>query len=153
MKILFATLCIILTLSCSVKKTQPEDNMITANIENNKKEIDYLLLYLDLNNNAYYITEKKVVYDPMTPMESSSGEYSGGEPWEKEIDNDVYFEIENTFKKAIENKENHLEQRERISVLIKSKYPGEQERSYIIKPNNELDDYLKSLKTLETLRD
>lgn len=122
----------------AVKETENiviEDKMLENKIP------EYILMYADLNNNTYYITEKKVVYDPMTPLESSSGEYSGGEQWEKDISHDTYLEIERLFDKLINNTNGHLEKRERISILIKTK-----KSKYILKPNKELDSYLKSLK-------
>jgi hypothetical protein len=53
------------------------------------------LTYIDKNNNTYKITESEVEYIPIKASESSSGMYSGGEPWKKKIDNEVFFVIEN----------------------------------------------------------
>ncbi|MEM2047780.1 MAG: hypothetical protein QW566_05535 [Candidatus Jordarchaeales archaeon] len=53
------------------------------------------ICYVDGSGNTYTLTlegkKAKVKYEPMTPETSSSGFYSGGEPFEKEMTDDELF--------------------------------------------------------------
>lgn len=106
--------------------------------------------YVDTNNNTYHITNDSIYFLPISAIESSTGEYSGGEPWSKKIDNDVRFEIENRLRTHISKKENILKSRTKPSIIIIFNY-GKKTKKYIAKYDTELDDYFKSLKTNKTV--
>ena len=59
--------------------------------------------YIDGNGNLYVISSTTIVYDPITPEESSTGTYSGGEPYNITIDLKQFNNLENKFKKVMTN--------------------------------------------------
>lgn len=110
------------------------------------------ITYIDRNNCKLEITQTTISYIPISKAESSSGMFDGGEPWKKEIDNDVWFEINSQIKAHIENKKNILKQRVKPSVVFVLEQ-GKKKKTVIATYNAELDEYLKSLKTLKTKMD
>lgn len=110
------------------------------------------ITYIDRNNCKLEITQTTISYIPISKAESSSGMFDGGEPWKKEIDNDVWFEINSQIKAHIENKKNILKQRVKHSVVFVLEQ-GKKKKTVIATYNAELDEYLKSLKTLKTKMD
>ena len=110
------------------------------------------ITYLDRNNCKLEITPTTISYIPITKAESSSGMFDGGEAWKKEIDNDVWFEINSQIKAHIENKKNILKQRAKPSVAFVLEQ-GKKKKTVIASYNAELDEYLKSLKTIKTKMD
>lgn len=110
------------------------------------------ITYIDRNNCKLEITQTTISYIPISKAESSSGMFDGGEPWKKEIDNDVWFEINSQIKAHIENKKNILKQRIKPSVVFVLEQ-GKKKKTVIATYNAELDKYLKSLKTLKTKMD
>lgn len=110
------------------------------------------ITYIDRNNCKLEITPTTISYIPITKAESSSGMFDGGEPWKKEIDNDVWFEINSQIKAHIENKKNILKERVKPSVAFVLEQ-GKKKKTVIATYNAELDEYLKSLKTLKTKMD
>lgn len=117
-------------------------------IAQNKK-----LVYTDINNNRYIVTETSVEYIPITAAESSSGMYNGGEAWKKKIDNEVFFVIEEYFSSISTKKENLLKTRIKPSIVLSVKQGKKKEKIYMCKPNQEFDEYMKSLKTNKTVMD
>ena len=111
------------------------------------------MVYTDQNNNTYTITETSVEYDPITPAESSSGMYSGGEPWKKKIDNEVFYVIETWFNDINKDKTQHLKKRIKPSIVLSVKKGKKKEKVVIAKPNKEFDEYMKLLKTNKTVMD
>lgn len=57
--------------------------------------------YIDGNGNLYAISATSIVYDPITPEESSSGTYSGGEPYTAFIEEKQFNDLDETVKKCI----------------------------------------------------
>ena len=112
-----------------------------------------IMVYTDQNNNTYTITETSVEYDPITPAESSSGMYSGGEPWKKKIDNEVFYVIETWFNDISKDKPQHLKKRIKPSIVLSVKKGKKKEKVLIAKPNKEFDEYMKLLKTNKTVMD
>lgn len=110
------------------------------------------ITYLDRNNCKLEITQTTISYIPITKAESSSDMFDGGEAWKKEIDNDVWFEINSQIKAHIENKKNILKQRAKPSVAFVLEQ-GKKKKTVIASYNAELDEYLKSLKTIKTKMD
>jgi hypothetical protein len=75
-------------------------------------------VYSDGNNNSYIIRKTELEYKPVTPMESSSGVYSGGNPRTIDLTQSEYDKIVAVLNKAIEDKSMHIDQRIMMSGLI-----------------------------------
>ncbi len=57
--------------------------------------------YIDGSGNVYAISSTAIVYDPVTQEESSSGIYSGGEPYNVTIESKQFDYLEKIFKTVI----------------------------------------------------
>lgn len=77
-----------------------------------------LYRYHDGANNVWSIGPQKIVYQPITPAMSSTGTYSGGEPFEKPISEAQFAEIEALLKKGVANKSIHEDSRLKGSGMI-----------------------------------
>jgi hypothetical protein len=77
-----------------------------------------LYRYHDGANNVWSIGNQKIVYQPVTPAMSSSGIYSGGEPFEKVISETQFTEIEALLKAGVANKTIHENSRLKGSGMI-----------------------------------
>ena len=66
-----------------------------------------LYSYIDGNNNAYLISQDSLTYDPITPRESSSGTYSGGEPKQVALTVSQFQKIEALIKAIQKDKSLH----------------------------------------------
>lgn len=67
--------------------------------------------YIDGNNNEYTITSDSLIYSPITPAESSSGEYSGGEPKRVKISSEQFLKIESIIKSIQKDKSAQIDNR------------------------------------------
>lgn len=74
--------------------------------------------YHDGSNNEWCIGLQKIVYQPVTPVMSSSGIYSGGKPFEKAISVAQFNEIEVLLKAGLANKTIHEDSRLKGSGMI-----------------------------------
>ena len=74
--------------------------------------------YHDGANNVWSIGPQKIVYQPITPAMSSTGTYSGGEPFEKDISAAQFAEIEVLLKAGAANKTIHEASRLKGSGMI-----------------------------------
>jgi len=81
--------------------------------------------YLDGSANIYTVTSSTIVYGPVKPGESSTGMYSGGDPYKVNISKDQYDFLKSVFKKSINNKSGQTDLRGKgtgmIIVLPKNK--------------------------------
>lgn len=68
--------------------------------------------YIDGSNNEYIIQPDSIIYDPITPIESSSGEYNGGEPKRVKISTTQFEKIELIIKAILKDKANHQKTRQ-----------------------------------------
>lgn len=100
--------------------------------------------YVDGNGNLYAISNSSIVYDPVTPEESSTGMYSGGEAYTAPLEQKQFDQIEATFKKVIEHKEDISETRSMGTgtlIVLPSK------KTYIFKMNSsskkEIDEVIR----------
>lgn len=80
--------------------------------------LSYTYHYHDGSNNVWKIGPKYITYQPITPAMSSTGTYSGGEPYEKDISSEQYQALENLLKAGINNKAIHEEGRLKGSGMI-----------------------------------
>src|SRR5688572_2333421 len=69
-------------------------------------------IYIDGNNNTYTITSDSIKYDPITPKESSSGIYSGGDPKAVAITKEQFSKIESIIHQIQKDKASHAGKRE-----------------------------------------
>jgi hypothetical protein len=76
-----------------------------------RKENKKMLHYADGCNNRYKISSECITYDPVRPEESSSGEYSGGQPYSKKIDPEQYIAIKKVFLEAFEDHSSQTDKR------------------------------------------
>ncbi|BDS12836.1 hypothetical protein [Aureispira anguillae] len=77
--------------------------------------------YIDGSANTYYITTSLIQYDPMTRKWSSSGFYSGGEPATVRINSEQFERIKVILEQAIQNTQDHIANRVKMSGLLYSK--------------------------------
>ncbi len=90
--------------------------------------------YADGNANVYVITPTELKYIPVTPEESSSGTYSGGEPKNIAITPAQFQTLEALFEKALSNTETHMENRVMMSGLVSR--TGSNKKQCILKPGS-----------------
>jgi hypothetical protein len=74
--------------------------------------------YHDGANNIWSIGPRKIVYHPVTPAMSSSGTYSGGDSFEKDITHTQFSEIETLLKAGVAHKTIHESSRLKGSGMI-----------------------------------
>jgi hypothetical protein len=78
----------------------------------------YQYTYADGSANQYIITPSTLEYDPVTPEESSTGTYSGGDPKTVSISPEQFDSIRHLLDKAISNTAVHIEDRIKTSGAI-----------------------------------
>ncbi len=93
-------------------------------------------VYSDGNSNSYTLDEKKLVYTPVNPEESSSGTYSGGKAKKTEITKDTFKNISKLLDRAMSEKEDLQNNREMGTAQI-AKYSskGKLKKKVILKAN------------------
>jgi hypothetical protein len=79
---------------------------------------DHHYVYADGSANRYIITHGTLEYDPVTPEESSTGTYSGGDPKTVSISAEQFDSINRLLDQAIANKAVHIEGRIKTSGAI-----------------------------------
>ena len=107
--------------------------------------------FSDGNNNNYTLTQTAsggtLNYDPVTPAESSSGVYSGGEPALKEITQEQYTTITEAIENAVTNTSDHMENRVKksgqITIQRNTNDPNSQKEVYIIAPSTDSKKAIK----------
>jgi hypothetical protein len=95
---------------------------------------DHRYIYADGSANRYIITADSLEYDPVTPEESSTGTYSGGDPKIVSISEEQFDTISQLFDKAIANKAVHIQDRIKTSGAI-SISKGDVRTHVILAPN------------------
>ena len=68
-------------------------------------------IYVDGSNNEFIIRTDSLIYNPVSPAESSSGEYSGGEPKSIPLNEPEFDFISTLVKSIIKDKKNQLDTR------------------------------------------
>ncbi|MBK7668153.1 MAG: hypothetical protein IPJ32_12920 [Sphingobacteriaceae bacterium] len=93
-------------------------------------------VYSDGNSNSYTLDEKKLVYTPVNPEESSSGTYSGGKAKKTEITKDTFKNISKLLDRAMSEEEDLQNNREMGTAQI-AKYSskGKLKKKVILKAN------------------
>jgi len=99
-------------------------------------------LYYDDENNIY------LEYDPVKPIESSSGEYDGGDYIKEKIARDQYERITALANKIAENKDIQIKNRVMTSGLLIVNIKGVEKRIIIEPSSNEKIEFENELKKL-----
>jgi hypothetical protein len=104
--------------------------------------------YADGSGNVYVVKDLSVEYKPVTPRNSSSGVYSGGEPAQATISSDQYDSLVNLLESAIANSSIHQQNREMMTGLI-TKYSSADTTRVVLKRDssekNTIETNLKKL--------
>ena len=105
---------------------------------------DHHYVYADGSANRYIITPDTLEYDPVTPEESSTGTYSGGDPKIVSISAERFESISQLFEKALANKAVHIEDRIKTSGVI-SIVKGDTHTQIILAPGCAEKEAIESL--------
>ncbi len=105
------------------------------------------IVYNDGNANAYIITPEQFKYNPNTPMESSSGTYSGGDPKDFTIDNNQFHNIFVRAEKVITTEDIIIETRQMGTGFIKIIFKDSEMKAYIANSSDlaDFESYLKEM--------
>lgn len=110
--------------------------------------IDYQYIYIDGNNNTYSLRGDTLNYYPVKKINSSSGQYDGGDSKSIQLDKDQIEKLIDLFNLTLNNIDIHQKKREMgcgTLVVIESK---NEQRIYIKRNAQEkiqMEQYLKEL--------
>lgn len=115
-----------------------------------KSNAQVYYVYSDGNSNSYTLDEKKLVYTPVNPEESSSGTYSGGKAKKAEITKDTFKNISKLLDKAMSEKDQHQQNRDMGTAQIgKYSKKGKLKKKVIMKMNasykTKIEDVFKGI--------
>ncbi|MHA1992800.1 MAG: hypothetical protein ACW98A_17725 [Candidatus Hodarchaeales archaeon] len=99
----------------------------------------WICRYLDGSGNEYIISnEAKITieYNPVKPLQSSSGIYDGGDYVKKEISEQQYDNIITTLREAIKNRDIDISDRVKGSGMIILQGKDNKENIYILEPGS-----------------
>ncbi len=91
-----------------------------------------LFIYTDRSNNTWNISRNKVKYTPIAKEMSSTGIYDGGEAAEIEINDTEFVMLRNITTKMLKNKDLHIENRIKTSVIICHAIDDETESAILV---------------------
>lgn len=86
----------------------------------------------DFNNNTYRITSNKITYKAIQPHESSSGTYSGGEDFERNISTEQFQTICTKVQLIMDNKAIQTNQRRMLTARLFVKTETDSQRFTIV---------------------
>ncbi len=118
------------------------------------RETPWRIDFYDGSGNSYRFERAgptdpaRATYDPVDPANSSSGTYSGGDPWTSELAAEEAAELWRWVDGLAEDPSLRAERREMGTGLVRVRSPGG-EQSVVIKRTNQLtafETYLPSLK-------
>ena len=92
-----------------------------------------MINYGDGNGNQYVIEQESIEYNPVKPINSSSGIYDGGEHVKKTLATHEYNEIMSIFKDAMADEASHVKNRVKGSGSVTIQ-EGNAVRSCILSP-------------------
>jgi len=105
--------------------------------------------YLDGNNNKYTITPTNIIYDPVRPEQSSTGLYSGGEPYTAPLEEKQFKDMEEVIKKSISNADGQIDSRNKGTGML---IVLPEKKSYIFEMNSEQKKEIEAVILLYTRR-
>lgn len=101
------------------------------------------------NANLYIRTSARLSYLPVQPEESSTGMYSGGEPFEALLRSNEYYMLKDLLEQALSEKNSHINERVKMSSKILRLTPTDT-TSAIIRPGDavlfKIENQLKKFK-------
>ncbi len=102
--------------------------------------------YADGSANRYLLSQTALSYIPITPAESSTGLYIGGESKTVLVTPDQFIELKSIFDNALDNTSIHIPDRMKTSGLI-TKIEAGNKKQCILRPNctemKEIEEKLK----------
>ncbi|HEY3445331.1 MAG TPA: hypothetical protein VGK67_03160 [Myxococcales bacterium] len=87
--------------------------------------------YADGSGNVYALEGDRLRYSPVTPEASSSGTYSGGDPFEKTLSPQDLSDLTRALDAALEAKGSHIQDRVMMSGAVTLERTGERQ-SFIL---------------------
>jgi hypothetical protein len=103
--------------------------------------------YIDQNNNRYDLTHKSIHYTPVRVEHSSSGMYSGGNPYSGSIDEVQYNKNMDMAKKLLGITNTHSDDRVMTSSILKITEVDKTTEATLL-PSHFREDFEKQLKSL-----
>jgi hypothetical protein len=116
-------------------------------------DVQWILNFSDGSGNQYTVSsssaegEARLVYNPVTPAESSSGVYSGGTPADVEISAKKNAEIWRRARALELNTSRHAKGRSMGSGSFRTK-TADDESSFLMAMGSELSDFTAFMKSL-----
>ena len=105
-----------------------------------------IITYLDFNNNSYKVSTDRISYEPIRIEDSSSGEYSGGEPAEAALTEDEFLEIYELAKAIMKDKTLHRNKRRMLTAMM-IHHQEEEAEKYILARTEPQRTFAKALKS------
>lgn len=102
---------------CTVSAVQASAQKMLRKCPSDMSE-KFELIYSDGSGNSFHLKEGVLTYDPVTPAESSSGTYSGGETWTSIVAPEKFSTLSLKLNEAIGKKSIHLKTRTMGSGLL-----------------------------------
>jgi len=107
--------------------------------------------YVDGSGNKYKLQNSKLTYIPLTPENSSSGTYSGGDPFVLELEKIDLIRLVDVFERALWSESDHSNKRRMGSGTLFKTVGEDWKRIYLSYGStsiNEIDAILKSIKSV-----
>lgn len=99
----------------------------------------------DFNNNTYRVTSNKITYKAIQPHESSSGTYSGGDDFERNISTEQFQNICTKVQGIMENTVIQTDKRRMLTARLFVQTTTDNQRFIIVK-SKELTELFIALK-------
>lgn len=103
---------------------------------------DATFTFVDGSNNTYTITQEEINYDPITPEESSSGEYSGGDPAKAKVKMREFEALIEIISEAMAATDQHAASREMGTAIVSKVVEGEK-TSVMLKRGSKMSKRIK----------
>ena len=139
-------------LACAPKPQAPAEPLSseTANQSRRLKELRYSDGASNLTVIQFLTDHAVLIYDPVTPLESSSGEYSGGEPIHREIPLEAAHQLLIDVTYLSKNASLHTEGRAMMTGAFTLVSTDESKTQFIIRKCPELDALDKQFQELRS---
>lgn len=120
-------------------------NMFGQGMEKEVSPIDKIQFW-DGNNNYYVVLPFKINYSPITPEESSTGEYSGGKAQSSKMKEGDFEKLAEDVKKIYDDEEIRIEKRTKGSVKLQIEHQNGLVEFVYIGPGKDADKLEKMIK-------
>lgn len=105
--------------------------------------------YADGSGNKYRLKDATLQYIPMTPEQSSSGTYSGGDPFTLELEKMNLIKLIDVFERALWSEEDHTKMRTMGSGTLYKKVGEESSLIYLRMRSGSMEEINALLKSLK----